>query len=324
MIFRTALVCLALLTLMGCEKTLSIDGPPYQRKAVLTGLLFPDSTLSIQLTYTAPANTTAAYETITDARVQFFDDGQLLGTSTHRGQGFYRLAVLPQPGHTYRVVADVPGGYGQLSAEDQMPARPSGQLVVDKQATGNPNNNPDFKLTLQPRDATTPYWFSFYVTKEETVFSDDCATLPGQPQTRPCTGSYLLRSQRNYILTDSGYLDRFNAVYDALTGTYIFSAFTRYDPAAVLGKPVELTFTTYNQLAYPDNRGNDDVNTVDLLAVGPNYDRFLRSVLTAQMNQITDSNNLLNNPFAEVTPIYTNVKGGLGVFGAVSVQRFLY
>lgn len=314
---------LALTVLFGCEKTLSIDGPPYQKKAVLTGLLFPDSAVSIRLTYTAPANTTTAYETITGAQVQLFDNGRLAGTLANQGQGFYRGTMFPKFGHTYRVVATIPG-YGQLDAEDQMPARPTGKLIVDKQAKGNPNNNPNFLLALQPVDALTAYWFSFYVTKEETVFPDDCDTYPGQPQTRPCTVSHIFLSQRNYILTNSGFLDRFNSVYDGSTGTYIFSAFARYDPAAVLGKPVDLTFTTYNQLANPADRSKGEINSIDLIAAGPNYDKFLRSVLSAQMNQITDSDNLLNNPFAEVTPVYTNVRGGFGVFGAVNVQRFFY
>lgn len=257
--------------------------------------------------------------------MQLFDNGQLLGTLPHRGGGFYRTASLPQLGHTYRVVASIPG-YGQLDAEDQMPARPVGRLVVDNQVKGNPNNNPDFRLTLQPEGALTAYWFGFYVTKKQSIILNEaeCTTYPGQPQAHPCVAGDVLRSERNYILTNSGYLDRFNTVYDGSTGRYIFNAFARYNSEAVLGKSVELTFTTFNQLATPGSREREDINTIDLIAAGPNYDRFLRSVLITQMNQITGSDDLLNNPFAEVTPVYTNVRGGLGVFGAINVQRFFY
>ena len=171
---------------------------------------------------------------------------------------------------------------------------------------------------------STPYWFSFYVTKQETIFSEGCNTFPGDPQPRPCTSRDVLYSQRNFILTNSGYLDRFNSIYDGSSGAYIYSAFARFDPALVLGKPVDLVFTTYNQIANSKDRAKGEVNAVDLVATGPNYDRFLRSVLQAQMNQVTSSDNLLNNPFAEVTPVYTNVTGGLGVLGAVSLQRFFY
>lgn len=323
MTFKIALILLLLATLFSCEKTLSIDGPPYQKKAVLTGLLFPDSAISIRLTYTAPANTTTAYETINDARVQLFEDGQMVGTLPHRGEGFYRTPTLPKPGHIYRVIAAVPG-YGQLDAEDRMPNRPIGTLIVEKQGSGNVNNNPDFKLKLKPVDGFATYWFSFYVTKRETIFSDGCTTYPGQPQTKPCTTSNVLRSQQNYILTNSGYLDRFNAVYDSATGNYLFNTFVRYESAVVLGETVDLTFTTFNQLANPPDRNKGEINTIDLIASGPNYDKFLRSAIQAQINQITGSDNLLNNPFAEITPVYTNVSGGLGIFGAVSVQRFFY
>jgi hypothetical protein len=323
MIFRLIAVLIMLSFFVSCERTLSIEGPPYQRKAVLTGLLFPDSAITIRLTYTAPASTTTAYEAITNAQVQLFDDGQPSGVLANQGQGFYRTSVFPQAGHTYRVVAIIPG-YGRLQAEDQMPAQPAGQLTIDNHAQGNPNNNPNFQLTFQPADASTPYWFSFYVTKQETIFSEGCTTFPGDPRPRPCTSRDVLYSQRNYTLTNSGYLDRFNSIYDGSSGAYIYSAFARFDPALVLGKPVDLVFTTYNQIADPKDRAKGEVNAVDLIATGPNYDRFLRSMLQAQMNQVTSSDNLLNNPFAEITPVYTNVAGGLGVLGAVSLQRFFY
>lgn len=323
MLFRLLAAWVALGVLVSCERTLSIDGPPYQKKAVLTGLLFPDSAITIRLTYTAPANTTTAYETITNADVQLIDNGQPTGVLAHRGQGFYRTSIFPKAGHTYRVVAIIPG-YGRLQAEDQMPAQPAGQLSVDNRAQGNPNNNPNFQLAFQPADAATPYWFSFYVTKKETIFAEGCNTFPGDPQPRPCTFRDVLYSQRNYILTNSGYLDRFNSVYDGSSGAYTYSAFARLDPSLVLGQPIDFVFTTYNQLANPADRVKGEVNAVDLIATGPNYDRFLRSVLQAQMNQVTSSDDLLNNPFAEVTPVYTNVAGGLGILGAVSPQRFFY
>lgn len=323
MTFRLIAALLTLGVLVGCERTLSIEGPPYQKKAVLTGLLFPDSAITIRLTYTAPISTTTAYEAITNAQVQLFDNGQPTSLLANQGKGFYRTAVLPKAGHTYRVVAIIPG-YGQLQAEDQMPMQPAGQLTVDNRVQGNPNNNPNFQLTFQPADAVTPYWFSFYVTKQETIFSEGCSTFPGDPQPRPCTSRDVLYSQRNFILTNSGYLDRFNSIYDGSSGAYTYSAFARFDPALVLGKPVDLVFTTYNQIANQKDRAKGEVNAVDLIATGPNYDRFLRSVLQAQMNQVTSSDNLLNNPFAEVTPVYTNVTGGLGVLGAVSLQRFFY
>lgn len=323
MLFRVLAAFLTFGLFVGCERTLSIEGPPYQKKAVLTGLLFPDSAITIRLTYTAPANTITAYETITNAAVQLTDNGQPAGVLAHRGQGFYQMSVFPKAGHTYRVVAIIPG-YGRLQAEDQMPSQPAGQLNVDNRAQGNPNNNPNFQLGFQPVDAATPYWFSFYVTKKEAIFSGNCNSLPGDPQLGPCTSREVLYSQRNYILTNSGYLDRFNSDYNSSSGAYTYSVFARFDPALVLGQPVDLVFTTYNQLADPADRVKGEVNAVDLMATGPNYDRFLRSVLQAQMNQITSSDDLLNNPFAEVTPVYTNVSGGLGIFGAVSIQRFLY
>lgn len=313
---------LLLMALFGCEKTLDIPGPLYQKQVVITGLLQPDSVIAIRLTYTAPTNTTAAYEQIVNAQVALFDDGQLLGSLLYRDKGLYSIESYPKPGHTYRVVANVVG-YGQVSAEDRMPAKPISQLRVDTLATGNPNNNPNFYVRWQPNDATTTHWLSFYVGKVSLAWpNDDCQRYVNKVIPPECNFVYVLQRAQNYIVTNSVDLDHFNGAYDSFSGSYTYAGFARFNSDMVLGKPVELRFTTYNQTAKVKNRKEGESNIVDLFAAGPSFDKFLRSVIQSKRNQITGSDDVLNNPFAEVTPIYSNVKGGLGIFGAVNINRF--
>lgn len=322
---RFKLTCLLLLVvaLVGCEKTLDIPGPAYKKQVVLTGLLQPDSLITLYLTYTAPISTTAAFEAVGNAEVTLFDDGRLVEKLAYRGDGSYRSKFWPNPGHTYKVIANVPG-YGPIDAEDKMPDKPNSRLNINVQATDNPNQNPDFTVSFQPKVATTAHWLALYVGRIDWGLSAGCPPNVNGILPPGCTFVDLLHRRQNYILTNSGYPDRFNGVYDSSTGRYIYSGFVRLDPTAVIGRSIEMTFSTYNQLAQVKDRPKGASNIIDLFAAGPNFDRYLKSVIKSAMNRITSGDDALNNPFAEVTPVYSNVNGGLGIFGAVNLQRYTY
>lgn len=313
----TFALLIVLVALFGCEKTLDIPGPLYQKRVVLNGLLQPDSTIAIQLTYTAPTNTSIAYEQITNAQVTLTDNGQQLGVLLHKGGGVYRGMDRPKPGHTYRVVANVPG-YGSVDAEDQMPYKPVSTLQVDSLVTGNPNDNPDFKVMWQPINAVAVQWLAFYVGYPDFDLSL-CPT-----NSTNCILTDITTFSQNYIVTNSGYLDRFNSTYESYLGSYNFYGPVRFDPAKVLGKPVDLTFTVANQIANRAHRKKGVGNIIDFFAASASYDKFLRSVMQARLNRIRNSDDVFRNPFAEATPVYTNVNNGLGIFGAINLQRYTY
>ncbi|MBO0948828.1 DUF4249 domain-containing protein [Fibrella forsythiae] len=319
------LICWLLLvvSLVSCEKTLDIPGPAYEKQVVLTGLLQPDSLITISLTYTAPINTTTAFESIDNAQVTLFDDGKPIGTMAYRGAGRYRSDFRPSPGHTYKTVANVPG-YGQIDAEDKMPFGLNSRLIIDDKATGNPNGNPDFTVSFQPKEAATAHWIAFYVGRIDWALSSGCPPNVNGVLPPGCTFIDQLHRRQNFILTNSGYVDRFNGTYDSSTGRYIYSGFVRLDPTAVVGRSIEMIFSTYDQLAQVKDKPKGASNIVDLFASGPNFDRYLKSVIKSAMNRITSGDDALNNPFAEVTPVYSNVNGGLGIFGAVNRQRYTY
>ena len=308
---------IVLVALFGCEKTLDIPGPLYQKKVVLNGLLQPDSTIAIRLAYTAPTNTSIAYEQITNAQVTVTDNGQPATILLHKGGGVYRGAGNPKPGHIYHVTAIVPG-YGTVEAEDQMPYKPASTFQVDSLVTGNINDNPNFNVTWQPINAVAVQWLAFYVGSPDFDISLCPTNSPN------CILTEIVTFSQNYIVTNSGYLDRFNSTYESYLGSYNFYGPVRFDPDKVLGKPVDLTFTVANQTVKRVNQRKGTGNIIDLFTASANYDKFLRSVLLARLNRIRSSDDVFRNPFAEVTPVYTNVINGLGIFGAINLQRYTY
>ena len=310
--------------LVGCEKVLDIDGPAYKKVVVLTGLLRPDSLIQIKLTYSAPINTTTAYESILDAQATLYDNGQLVGELLHRGVGLYRINAYPKPGHVYRIVASVPN-YGQVDAQERMPFRSASQFRVDTSASGNLNNNADFYLSWQGNEPATAQWLTFYTSKARLDWNDKkCEQYVNQAVPVDCKLVPVIRSSQEYIVSNSVDLDRFNGDYNSFSGKYTYFGFVRLDPGVVAGKPDILLFTTLNQIAPFKNRKNGEANTLDFFAAGPGYDTFLRSLIQTRRNQVTSSEDLLNNPFAEVTPVYTNVNGGMGVLGAINLQRHVF
>ena len=310
--------------LTGCEKTLEIEGPAFERLVVLTGLLQPDSLVQIKLTYSAPINIDKAFESISNAQATLYDNEQPAGELAHQGSGLYRINVYPKPGHVYRIVVNVPG-YKQVDAEERMPFRSVSQFRVDTSAKGNPNNNADFYLSWQNNKPATAQWLAFYTSRAQLDWNDKkCDQYVNQPVPATCKLVPVIRTSQQFIVSNAVDLDRFNGDYNSFYGKYTYFGFARFDPAIVAGKPDVLTFTTVNQIAPFKNRKSGENNILDCFTAGPGYDRFLRSVIQTRRNQVTGSEDLLNNPFAEVTPVYTNVNGGLGVLGAINLQRHVF
>lgn len=318
-----SMMCLAGL-LAGCEKVLDIDGPAFRKVVVLTGLLQPDSLIQIKLTYSAPINTDKAYESISNAQATLYDNEQPAGELSHQGSGLYGINIYPKPGHVYRIVASVPG-FRQIDAEERVPFRSDSQLRVDSSAKGNPNNNADFYLSWQANEPATAQWLALYSSRAQLDWNDKkCNQYVNQPVPAECKLVPVVRTSQQFIVSNSVDLDRFNGDYNSFYGKYTYLGFSRFDPAIVAGKPDVLIFTTINQVAPFKNRISGENNILDFFTTGPSYDKFLRSMIQTRRNQVTGSEDLLNNPFAEVTPVYTNVNGGLGVLGAINLQRHIF
>jgi hypothetical protein len=305
-----SLILLAFL-LTACVK--DIDLPiNFKKQIVVVGILNPDSLISLRLSYSLPPNDTNKYTTIDKADVFFFENGQPIGQLAAAQNGLYTLKRRPTIGKEYAVKIKAVG-FDEVYAADTLPPRPSLQLYKYT-ATGNYNNNPNMELRIMNVKAIqkSSIWFNVYVKNESRQILQTGTSLPGE-EYKYIKIHYGLTSL--YILSNSQYLDRFNSIFDGLSGKYAFGDPARIDTDLIKldPKPI-IEFTFVNQIL-PKYQ-----NTAFMYAftASETYNRYLKSAINAYQNRLLDSYGDLNNPFAEPTPVYSNVKNGLGIWAGYS------
>lgn len=318
-------LCWVMTVLMstGCEKVLDIAGPAYKRQVVLVGLLQPDSAISVRLVINSPANQLNHYDSIENATVTFYENNHVMGVITSGRKGNYQLTKKPKVGSVYRVEAMVPD-YGQLVAQDSLPGLAPARLTDNGPNSANPNNNPDFTLSWQPSPSSGRYWLSAYVLQVRMVLGPGCPANVNGLLPPGCTFVDKLETTYDYVLTNNILADRFSASYDSYRGAYSYGGLLRMLPDYLGSQPAEFTFTLVNQFPPQKNRKPGEGLMFDFLIAGPQYDRFLKSAVQSAQNRVLTSEDVLSNPFAEITPVYSNVTNGQGIFGAMSRQRITY
>lgn len=322
---QTYLVAILLTVfLLSCERVIDSVGPTYMKKAVLTGLLQPDSLIRVQLTYSGRPNEQSAYEAIENAVVLFYENGQRMEQAKQVKAGLYEINTKPTVGNTYRVIVDIPG-YGRLEAEDVLPNLPKVVLRVSEPKSDNPNGNPDFTLSWKTERIQSTYWLSAYVRKERMTLGPGCPPNVNGVLPPGCSFVNVLDTEYNYIVSNSLYPDRFDAYYDSFAGGYLYKGLLRFNPDNLLSSDsIEFSFTLANQFPSKERRKTGEGLYYDFMIVGPNYDRYLKTSVQAYQNRVRNAEDALNNPFAEVTPVFSNVRNGLGVFGALSRARIAH
>jgi Domain of unknown function (DUF4249) len=280
------------ITIAGCTKVIDLPYPAYEERIVLMGILNPDSVFSIRLSKTLPPLTTdTVFAAITSAKVVCYENGTLLGNMVHQQNGIYVLNRKPQQLKKYRVEAVV--GNTKVIAEDSIPVFPTFQLSITAPKAENINKTPNIIVKRGPiKNAVnwlsrSQYGYS-YSLKQNTFSLENLSSL-------------------------DPYLDSFNAYRDD-SGRTIFSRNIRIKPAFT--EAIEMTLTPINQIL------KDSTMYIHIVAVSFSYDRYLKSAINAYENRLIDKEGQLNNPFYEPISIHSNVKNGIGIFGAM--QEKLY
>lgn len=310
---KAGTIIMVLLFLQGCVKTVDLPGNIFKKQVVAVGTPNPDSMLSVRLTYSLRPDTAAVYQGITNAEVSFLEDGIVLGKVSNAPKGVYSFNKQPLAGKRYAIRVNVPG-FDELYAEDIIPQATS--VISSKLASNpsNPNFSSDFELRITNYSPPqTPIWFGIYNTRKVRTVK------PGSP-----TGSNLpddifyeyLNTASLGLLSNSQYLDRFNSFFDGLSGKYSFGDPARVDPVSATFDPNPvIRYTIVNQI-----KKEDQVFTYSF-AASASYDKYLKSSIIAYQNRLLDASGALNNPFAEPTPVYSNIKNGLGIWGAYNAKR---
>jgi Domain of unknown function (DUF4249) len=298
--------------LVGCIKVIELPITIFEKRVVVSGILNPDSTIQAKITYSRHPDSTNAYTLVKNATVTFWENDLLIGSVANINSGIYKLNTKPTVGKKYTMKVNVPN-YPELYAEDSIPARPN--VVLNKYTNeSNVNQNPDIELFIFNKNQlqNSTVWFGAYTTSKVEYVK------PGTPS-GPLDPSNIIKitGLKNLnIVSNSLFFDRFNAFFDGSVGKYTFGDPTRIDTKLfLLDKSNSVNFTFFNQLS------KTDPSFIYIFNASPQYDKYLKSAITAYQNRLLDSNGDINNPFAEPSPVYSNVKNGLGVWVAYSGKK---
>lgn len=83
----------------------------------------------------------------------------------------------------------------------------------------------------------------------------------------------------------------------------------------------KLTSNAYIDFSYVNQVRKDEQAFVYVYTMSDAYDSYLKSAINAYQNRLFDSSGAISNPFAEPTPVYSNIKNGLGIWAAYSIER---
>lgn len=281
--WRLAVLSLAALPLASCVEDIDLDRE-YERKVVVNCVLEDSDTQTLSLSYNSAVGS-FSHEEITDAEVMLSCDGVEVGRFVHKSYMRWELAYTPEAGREYTLTVRV-SGHEDITASTVMP-RARGLSKI-RNAGGR-----SIRYFSQ-RGVASPYWI-FHLSQQTEEYDPD-------PKV-----SYTDRLIDD-IGTNHPDVDDFNA----------------FDEMMFAG--TGLVGTTRSHMSYLRIVPNGDVGSFGVegdftgtLVVfrfpSVEYDRYMRSSILKMMSHTDETDP--SRWFEEVS-VYSNIPGGLGIFGAVA------
>lgn len=279
-----------------CEKTIDIDVPTEQSKLVLNGYLNPDSTFKVQLTKSAFV-LEDYYEQpeVAGATVTLFENEEAVGQLEYLQHGWYELpGFYPEAGKTYRLEAEKTGFEKISATETVLPPVPVLELGMDTVWANNEGSSQPFleiSLTIQDPPGENYYvpmvWYSFKGTYTDPYSNNSVEIEESYP-----------------IYLEEGSPDPFMESY-----CYNYCAIIIND-SFFDGKNYTLKLRGHMRHFPQGWEIKEEKLSVNLYHVSPSY--YLYQA-TLKRNYESDG-----DPFAEPSPVYSNVEGGYGILGSLS------
>ena len=295
---KILIILFVLIVSAGCKEIIEYDEKSVREALVVSGILEKGKVIDIRLSKSINRFDDAGFQQPDDKTIVFYEDGVRMGVLRNAGKGRYVSdGFLATPGKAYRIeIFD--NGKEIASAETFLPLPLSinGLDSVSRIIDGNKRLLVKLKFD-EPPGTENFYRLEFreelfvpYLTSKNEV-RVQMITIPGE-----------INTEKNWLIRGMGLFSENDKFHDwAVNRFYIFS------DRHIQGNNLLL------ELDMPYFRTDSVLGTnrkIYLQSISPDYFYYLRSV----MQQYSTS----ENPFNEPVQIYTNIKGGVGVFGAFS------
>lgn len=311
------LLAVAALLLAGCEeKVIDIDPGIIEKKVVAMAHVEADSAIGLRLTYSRFFLDAHPFTEITNATVSLTVNGNAVMAPVSHSGGDYTIPYAPQPGDRLALNVSVPG-HDPVTAETTVPAAPvisTPRLLYSIDSNGDTTTNVRFRLD---DNGTVDNYYAIRVREEDTVFHKrfnpflDTIYVDTVFQSR-----YIYFSCNDVMITDNTDL---NLSLDDGTTKVNWLPFPD-DMINGTSHEIAVSFYVYSGNVTEvdedmDYMGEDSYSSARIFLEVTSYtrDRYLYEV-----TRHSYSDDLLSSMFTEPVQIHTNVKGGIGVFAALS------
>lgn len=283
---------LIILVIVSCHALVDDEFQEFEKKPVLNGVLIADSTISLQVTFSASLNDSTPLP-VENAIVILFSKG-LTDTLLHDKVGWYKSDQTAMAGQLYRCVISIPG-YDTVSAETIVPKPTEISNIQFTDFAGLTNEGEkisSYRVTISNDTAQSMYWDVRMIEEGiHTMFNWDTQKLEERFFANYFS-IYMIPGKDIVMLNEASPLTIFsNQMMDE----------NRYD----------ITFYYSEEL----RSGYD--NYIELRSIDRSYYEFQKQYYlyyTADFDQIGSS--------PQNYPLYSNVTNGLGIFTAYSATRW--
>jgi hypothetical protein len=312
-----------------CVKTREIILPQEKDKLVINCLFTTDSIWSVNVSATkSVTNTTLKFVQISNAHIQLYENELFIGNFTGTGKGNYRLNTKPQFGKKYKITVTALG-YDMVYAEDSI-IQPAGSInyadintketiqitdskppyvsyeyhPVDLQIKDNTNQDNYYRVNILRELKDTAqlrqideYYFIISLYNYFPIYSND-QTLNG------------VSSQQSFLLFANDYFKSQTKSIIATTETNIYTTVFAYADKVYPWRDSDVV----SEYSAPPSISHINYNLyLELRTISRAYYNYSYSLLQ-QVQAVSD-------PFSEFKNVYTNVKGGYGIFAGYQTTR---
>ncbi|MCD6567074.1 MAG: DUF4249 domain-containing protein [Bacteroidales bacterium] len=279
------LVLTLLIVLIACEKTVYIDIPDKGRMITINSLFNPDSLLKVSVSKSCYIldNDIQAIE---NATVEVYENGNIINTLPYLNNGWYKSTIQkPTSGDRYKIKVTVPG-MGTAETESYIPAK-TNIISIDTASVikTDIDGYKDEQLEFRVRFKDNPDEKNYYILMPEEIH---IYTYNNGDKMITDTIQYTM----NYEPGDPSVIEDSWGM-GMLFNDYLFNGNT-YDFVF----SVEKYFYDTTSIC------------ISLKSISEDYFKYLATCYK-QMEVNED-------PFMEKISVYTNVEGGVGIFGGYS------
>ncbi len=283
-IYIFSLLIFVFLFSQSCQTIIDIDQKEFQKRLVMSCTLNPDSIINVYVTRSVGPLASGLPLTITDAIVDFYEDGNLLFTIPHDSAGNYSYNFHPVIGKTYTVKAAAPGFEQSIEATTIIPT----SAIIDT-----------FSYAIVLNEENN--WGSQYGLNGSITIND----LPGE-------NYYMIQAYQSSV-------DTFNSPTQ-INGYNLY--ITADDPlignSRDYNSSILFSDFSFDGTSYKINFSSDNVDTysfdvhLQYIVYSLSKESYLYLI---SLNNYYKSN---GNPFAEPVQVYSNVSSGMGILGSAS------